>query len=174
MILITGATGNVGQPLISALHRTGATIRAVSRNPAKAVMSTPVECVEGDPSRPGTLASAMRGVTSLFLNPLAVQGAVRELLTLARDNGVQRVVALSATNVDDDPADQPSRLRGVNHKEVEDALVQCGVEWVVLRMSTYALNSISLWSTQIRAGTWSAARTQPPRYRPFMNETWPR
>jgi uncharacterized protein YbjT (DUF2867 family) len=40
MILITGATGNVGQPLISALHRTGATIRAVSRNPAKAVMST--------------------------------------------------------------------------------------------------------------------------------------
>ena len=93
MILVTGATGNIGRPLIDLLRREGARVRGVTRNPHTAALPADVEIASGDPSRPETMATALRGVTSLFLNPLAVQGATGQLLALARENGVRRVVA---------------------------------------------------------------------------------
>jgi uncharacterized protein YbjT (DUF2867 family) len=74
------------------------------------------------------------------------------LLALAREHGVRRVVTLSAINVDDDVADQPSRYRGDFNKEVEDAVTGCGLEWVSLRSTMFATNTIGLWAAQIRAG----------------------
>jgi uncharacterized protein YbjT (DUF2867 family) len=166
MILVTGATGNIGRPLIDLLYSQGARIRGVTRSPRTAALPAHVEVIEGNPSRPDTISSALRGVTGLFFNPLAVQSAIGELLALAREQGVKRVVALSATNVDDDPADQPSRMRGVNHKAVEEALSQCGLEWVALRISVYATNSIALWAAQVRAndvvyGPYAASASSP-------------
>jgi uncharacterized protein YbjT (DUF2867 family) len=153
VIVVTGATGNIGRPLIDLLRKDGAPVCGVTRTPqASTAVSSRVEFVAGDPSRPPTMASALHGATGLFINPMATQGAVDELLTLAKDSGVTRVVALSATNLDDDPAEQPSRLRGVNHRAVEDALSRSGIEWVALRISTLAVNSIPLWAAQIRAG----------------------
>jgi uncharacterized protein YbjT (DUF2867 family) len=109
MILVTGATGNIGRPLIDVLVGEGARVRAVTRNPQAAGLPADVEVVEGDPSRPETLASSLRGVSALFLNPAAVRDSAVELVALARKQGVKRVVALSAINVDDDLDKQPSR-----------------------------------------------------------------
>ncbi|MDF2260462.1 NAD(P)H-binding protein [Streptantibioticus ferralitis] len=152
MILVTGATGNVGRPLIDLLAISGAGIRAVTRNPQAAALPAGVELVEGDPSRPDTIAPLLQGVTSVFLNPRAVGQAADDLLTLARKREVRRIMTLSATNVDDDPALQPSRAGGVFNKEVEDAVTGSGLEWVSLRSTLFATNSIGLWSAQIRAG----------------------
>lgn len=152
MILITGATGNIGRPLIDLLLKEGVRIRGITRNLRTPSTSADFELFEGDPSKPEAIRSAFQGITELFINPMAVQGATRELLSIARENGVKRVVALSATNLDDDPAEQPSRMRGVNHKAVEEALEKCGLEWVALRMSVYASNSLGMWAGQIRAG----------------------
>jgi hypothetical protein len=68
--------------------------------------------VFGDPTRPETIALSLEGVTALFLHPRAVRLAAAELLALARQRGVQRVVALSATNIDDPLDQQPSRYQG--------------------------------------------------------------
>jgi uncharacterized protein YbjT (DUF2867 family) len=152
MILVTGATGNIGRPLIGVLVGEGARVRAVTRNPQAAGLPADVEVVEGDPSRPETLASSLRGVSALFLNPAAVRDSAVELVALARKQGVKRVVALSAINVDDDLDKQPSRYNGDRNKEVEDAAVGSGLEWVSLRSSSYATNSIRAWGAQIRAG----------------------
>jgi len=152
MILVTGATGNIGRPLIEVLQREGARVRGVTRTPHAAALPAGVEVAYGDPSRPETMAAALRGVTRLFLNPLAVQGATGPLIALARESGAARVVAVSSTNIDDDPATQPSRIRGVNYREVEDALVASGLEWVALRTGLHATNSIGQWADQIRAG----------------------
>jgi uncharacterized protein YbjT (DUF2867 family) len=65
---------------------------------------------------------------------------------------VKRVVTISAMNVDDDLAEQPSRYNGDRNKEAEDAAVGSGLEWVSLRSSSYATNSIRAWGAQIRAG----------------------
>ena len=62
------------------------------------------------------------------------------------------MVALSAINVDDDLDKQPSRYNGDRNKEVEDAAVASGLEWVSLRTSSFATNTLRAWGAQIRAG----------------------
>jgi uncharacterized protein YbjT (DUF2867 family) len=152
MILVTGATGTVGRLLIDLVHAAGVGIRAVTRNPRAAGLPAGVEVVEGDPSRPETIASALDGVTGVFLNPRAIGTAAVGLLALAREQGVRRVVAMSALNVDFEFARQPSRLRGEYNKETEAAAMASGLEWVSLRSGFYAVNTIGMWADQIRAG----------------------
>jgi len=151
MILVTGATGTIGRPLVDALVSEGAKVRAISRNPQAANLPAGVDVVEGDPSRPEEIAPFLEGVNGLFVNPRSVGIAAGELLALARRRGVQRVVALSATNVDDDPARQPSRYNGDRNKEVEDAVTRSGLEWVALRVGAFTTNTL-MWAGQIRAG----------------------
>lgn len=150
MILVTGATGFVGRPLVD--HLTGADIRAVTRSPEDPGLPLGVEVVEGDPSRPETIASALLGVTAVFLHPRAVGDGAESLAALAKAQGVKRIVALSALNIDDDLADQPSRHRGDRNKEAEDAAVGSGLEWTSLRPGSYAVNTLLAWGAQIRAG----------------------
>jgi uncharacterized protein YbjT (DUF2867 family) len=152
MLLVTGATGTIGRPLVELLLGEGAKVRAVTRNPPAAGLPADVEVVAGDPSRPDTIAPFLEGVTALFLHPRAVGTPAVDLLALARERGVQRVVALSAMNVDDDPAEQPSRYNGDRNKEVEDAAVGSGLAWVSLRSSFFAINTLHAWGAQIRAG----------------------
>jgi uncharacterized protein YbjT (DUF2867 family) len=152
MILVTGASGTVGRPLVNLLVAAGADVRAVSRDASTAGLPASVDVVEGDPSRPDTIAGSLDGVTALLLHPRAVGDAAFELVTLARERGVRRVVALSATNIDDDLAEQPSRYRGDRNKEAEHAAVESGLEWTSLRVSSFAVNTIGMWGAQIRAG----------------------
>ena len=71
MILVTGATGIVGRPLVDLLASQGAKVRAVSRSPQAAGLPVGVEVVAGDPSRPQTLVPFLGDVTALFLHPRA-------------------------------------------------------------------------------------------------------
>jgi uncharacterized protein YbjT (DUF2867 family) len=152
MLFVTGATGTIGRPLIDLLTNESAEVRAVTRNPLTAGLPADVEVVEGDPSRPDTIAPFLEGVTALFLHPRAVGIPAVDLLGLARERGVKRVVTLSAMNVDDDLDEQPSRYRGDRNKEVEDAAVGSGLEWVSLRAGSFADNTLRAWGAQIRAG----------------------
>jgi uncharacterized protein YbjT (DUF2867 family) len=152
MILITGATGTIGRPLVDLLVGENAEVRAVTRDPQSADLPAGVEVVAGDPSRPDTIAPLLEGVTSVFLHPRAAGEAAGDLLALAKERGVGRVVALSAINVDDDPAEQPSRFQGDRNKEAEDAAVASGLEWVSLRAASFAANTLNTWAPQVRAG----------------------
>ncbi|SEF18785.1 NAD(P)H-binding protein [Jiangella alba] len=152
MIVVTGATGTVGRPLVDVLHAAGAQVRAVSRDAASAALPSGIEVVEADPSRPDTVAAALDRVTALFLHPRAVGDAAAELTDLARRHGVRRIVALSATNVDDDPAEQPSRFAGDRNREAEEAAAGSGLRWTSLRAGFFAANTIAMWGAQLRAG----------------------
>jgi uncharacterized protein YbjT (DUF2867 family) len=98
-ILVTGATGNVGRPLVEQLNSAGHQVRALTRNPAKANFSKGVEVVAGDLTRPETLAPALEGVESLHLinfggddySPLQT---ANEIVALAENAGVKRVTVL--------------------------------------------------------------------------------
>jgi len=152
MLLVTGATGTIGRPLIDMLVNEGVKVRAITHNPQAAGLPGRVEVVQGDLARPDTIARFLEGVTALFLHPRAVGLAAAELLRLARQRGVQRVVALSATNVDDPLDQQPSRYQGDRNKEVEDAAVASGLGWVSLRASSFAANTLRALGPQVRAG----------------------
>ncbi|WP_326956190.1 NAD(P)H-binding protein [Amycolatopsis sp. NBC_01286] len=150
MIVLTGATGLVGRLLATELEDHG--VRVVTRTPHNAGFPAGVEVVEGDPQQPATLENALRGADALFLHSRAVGDAAYDVVALARELGVRRVVALAAANVDDRPDAQPSRFRGDRNKEVDDAAAASGLEWVSLRPSSFALNALTSWGGQIRAG----------------------
>src|SRR5579859_6935930 len=106
MILVTGATGNVGREVVNLLVSSGEQVVAVTRNPAKAALPDGAHVMGGDPSSPQTLMPALRGVDVVFISPRALGdgiagAATAELLKLAAEQGAQRVVLLSAVTVQD-------------------------------------------------------------------------
>jgi uncharacterized protein YbjT (DUF2867 family) len=158
-IVVTGATGNVGRPLVTALVDAGAKVRAVSRRPQSAGLPADVEVVE-------SASEAVAGASAVFLNSRALGSELAAVVDQARREGVGRLVALSAINADDDFSRQPSRFRGDRNKEVEQLVVDSGLQWVSLRPSVFATNFAGMWSAQIRAGdivrgAYAAASSAP-------------
>jgi uncharacterized protein YbjT (DUF2867 family) len=144
-IVITGATGNVGRPLVTELVRAGARVRAVSRQPNTANFPAEVEVVT-------SATAALKGASAVFLNSRALGDELADVVYLARKSGVTRMVALSAINADDDFSRQPSRFRGDRNKEAEQYAVDSGLPWVSLRPSVFVSNFIGMWAPQIQAG----------------------
>src|SRR5882672_5441001 len=144
-ILVTGATGNVGRPLVTQLAAAGVEVRAVTRQPDTAHFPAGVKVV-------GTAAEGLPGASAVFLNSRALGDELEPLVARARREGVTRLVALSAINADDDFSRQPSRYRGDRNKEVEELAVNSGLQWVSLRPSVFATNFAGMWAGQIHAG----------------------
>jgi uncharacterized protein YbjT (DUF2867 family) len=67
LILVTGATGNVGRQVVSQLIGAGTRVRALTRNPDWAGLPREVDVVRGDLSMPGTLDECLVGVEAVFL-----------------------------------------------------------------------------------------------------------
>ena len=151
MILVTGATGNIGREVVNLLLSSGKQVVAVTRNPATASLPDGVHVVEGGPSHPQTLAKALRGVEAIFISPRALGDATAgaatvELLKLAAEQGTQRVVALSAVTVEDDSGEK--RFSDA-FRRVEDAVRASGLQWTILRCADFAVNTL-VWASQIR------------------------
>jgi len=150
--MVTGATGAVGRPLVALLQDQGVTVRAVTRSVGAGTVPAGVVPVSVDLARVEDVAAALSGVSALFVHPRAVGESAGKLLALAAEQGVRRVVVLSAINVDDDPEHQPSRFNGDRNKEVEDAVVGSGLPWVAVRAGAFASNTIGMFGAQVRAG----------------------
>src|SRR5437667_8009621 len=93
MILVTGATGNVGAEVVNALVAAGEPVRALSRGTETAAPLAGVERVAGDLNKPESLTAALAGVRAVFL--LSGYQDMPGLLAEIRTAGVQRVVLLS-------------------------------------------------------------------------------
>lgn len=153
MIVVTGATGTVGRPVVEQLLQRGQQVRAVTHHAGAESLPPGVDVVHCDLSVPQTIDAVLRDASALFVHPRAVAGFAPDLMQLATEYGVRRVVALSAINVDDDLAHQPSRVNGDRNKEVEDAVVHSGLPWVSVRAGSFAINISLVWASQIRGGS---------------------
>ena len=147
-ILVTGATGNVGRPLVAGLLADGARVRALTRDPAAAGFPPGVAVAGGDYAAPGILAEAVRGADAVFVNIGALREHAGELITAARGAGVSKIVMLSSIAVRDE-GDQVLPL-GRQHKAVEDAVKAAGVDWTILRCGGFATNTLT-WAAGVRA-----------------------
>ncbi|MQA83382.1 MAG: NAD(P)H-binding protein [Streptosporangiales bacterium] len=65
VILVTGATGNVGRHVVSQLLGSGTAVRALSRAPDSAGLPAGVDVVRGDLSVPDTMEPALDGVETV-------------------------------------------------------------------------------------------------------------
>lgn len=146
MIMVTGASGHVGSELVSLLMECGQPVRAVVRRPDAYRAPPGVEVIVADLDRPGGLAAAFRGVTSMFL--LGGFSDMPGLLARAGAAGVEHVVLLSSRSV---IGGKPDNAVVRMHLDGEAAVRGSGIRWTVLRPSGFMSNTLQ-WRSQLRTG----------------------
>ncbi|MBB6347157.1 uncharacterized protein YbjT (DUF2867 family) [Nonomuraea muscovyensis] len=148
MILVTGATGNVGRNVVEQLLDAGHEVRALTRDPEQAKLPDGVEVACGDLGEPGTLRPVLTGVSAVFL--FAAPGSGPGFVQAATAAGVRKVVFLSSSAVDDDVDEQTNPIAAY-HAEIERSLRASDLEWTFLRSGHMATNALP-WAGQTRAG----------------------
>lgn len=156
MILVTGATGLVGRPLIERLLDAGAPVRALSRDPATAGLPAGVAVAP-------TKELPLEGITSAFYVMAAFPDGPAELIQQAKKHGTRRIVLLSSYSALDD---DPQNFLAVRHRELEKAIEESGLEWTCLRPAGGFAGTALEWTDQIRSkgvarGPYGQAHTAP-------------
>lgn len=82
MIVVTGATGNVGGEIVRVLAGAGQQVRALVRPGREPALPAGVEAAPGDLNQPDTLGPALSGARALFLLP-GYDGMAATLMTNA-------------------------------------------------------------------------------------------
>ncbi|AOR36244.1 NmrA family transcriptional regulator [Streptomyces fodineus] len=148
MIVVTGATGNVGRPLTRALAAAGRQVTAVSRHAAPAPEGG--RHVPADLSEPAGLEPVLAGAKALFLllsgDMHATGAGPAGIIGQAAAGGVRRIVLLSSQGV----ATRPSGPTRIALRAVEDVLRESGLDWVILRPGGFASNAL-WWAESVRA-----------------------
>ncbi|MEU6550173.1 NAD(P)H-binding protein [Streptomyces sp. NPDC046915] len=148
MIVVTGATGNIGRPLTRALAEEGQQVTAVSRHTA--AVPDGVRHVAADLAEPAGLKPALAGAKALFLllsGDLHATGAdPADIIGEAAGSGVRRVVLLSTLGV----ATRPFGPTRIAMRALEDMLRESGLEWAILRPGGFASNAL-WWAESVRA-----------------------
>lgn len=148
MIVVTGATGNIGRPLTQALAEAGREVTAVSRHTA--AVPDGVRHVVADLAEPAGLKPALDGAEALFLllsGDLHAAGAhPADIIGEAAAAGVRRVVLLSTLGV----VTRPFGSTRIAMRELEDVLRESGLEWSILRPGGFASNAL-WWAESVRA-----------------------
>jgi uncharacterized protein YbjT (DUF2867 family) len=149
VVLVTGATGNVGRQVVAQLVSSGVAVRALTRKPEGARLPHGVEVVRGDQSEPDSLDEALNGVDGVFLMwpflPVNFAAAVVEKIA----KRARRIVFLSTFGVRDDLDEQLDPVTAF-HARIERLIEQAGWEWTFVRAGGFATNTL-LWAPQIRA-----------------------
>ncbi|WP_375424940.1 NAD(P)H-binding protein [uncultured Friedmanniella sp.] len=143
MILVTGATGNVGRQIVEQLVSAGAPVRAVSRRPEQTAWPDGVEAVAGDLTA-GLSAEVFRDVTAMHLFP--VPDRVAGVVAGAEAAGVRHVTVLSSLAADSDEHGPLSR----RHLDVEQAVAASTMTWTFVRPGMFMTNTRQ-WAPLIRA-----------------------
>jgi uncharacterized protein YbjT (DUF2867 family) len=140
MILITGASGNVGKEVLRQIAQTGNQVRATFQS-ASSAASAPsgVEIAIMDYNRPQTVRDAVKGVERVFLVGPPTQNLPaleRQAMEQIKQSGVRHVVKLSAMGGRE--ATFPSQ-----HADSEDYIKSTGVAYTFLRPNRFMQNIVN-------------------------------
>lgn len=153
MIVVTGATGNVGRTLVRLLAEAGEPMTAVSRNITESDMPRGVRAVAADLAEPASLRPALDGADAMFLlisgdfvsTAGDLSGVVGGILSDAKASGVGRIVLLSSQGVVTRP---DSSSHGSTGRSIEDAVRRSGMDWTILRPGGFDSNAYA-WAEAI-------------------------
>ncbi|WP_406635754.1 NAD(P)H-binding protein [Amycolatopsis sp. WGS_07] len=149
MIVVTGATGNVGRLLTESLAKSGHAVTAVSRGVTSPMPSRPgITPMVADLADADSLAPALKGAEALFL---LVSGAGAHVngeavLQAAAEAGVERVVVQSSQAV----GTRPDKDSHAPLAALEETVRSSGLEWTVIRPGGFTTNAFA-WILSIRA-----------------------
>lgn len=148
MIVVTGATGNVGRTLVRTLAEDRVPVTAVARRISGTDVPPGVRAVAGDLAEPDGLRGAFEGAEALFL--LVAGEAPYDILDVAKAAGIRRVVLLSSQGAG-------TRPEAYAHpRRFEAAVRESGLDWTVLRSGGLDSNALA-WAGSIRTERVAAA-----------------
>ncbi|MFI5883720.1 SDR family oxidoreductase [Streptomyces sp. NPDC051554] len=151
MIVVTGATGNVGRTLVRTLRtltEDQVPVTAVARHIGEAQVPPGARAVAADLAEPDGLRGAFEGAEALFL--LVAGERPYDILDVAKSAGVRKVVLLSSQGAG-------TRPEAYAHPhQFEAAVRESGLDWTILRSGGLDSNAFA-WAESIRAGRTAAA-----------------
>jgi uncharacterized protein YbjT (DUF2867 family) len=148
-ILVTGATGNIGQPLVALLRAAGADVVAGSPSGAS------VDGVVGrrvDFNDTASLATAFAGIDALFLLFPLIPNKVelaRHAVTAAKAAGVRHILRSSGAGAD--PA-SPMAIAALQGR-IDQLVIECGIAYTLVRPNGFMQNYVNYYAGMIKAGT---------------------
>lgn len=152
-ILVTGATGTIGQALVKQLQSRGANFAVMSSKPGREVGGLPT--VQGDMADPATLRTAFAGVDTLFLlfpfQANAVELA-RNAVQAAQVAGVKHIVRSSGAGADANSPVAIAQMQGT----IDQLIEQSGIAYTLLRPNGFMQNWVNFSAAQIKAGSYAA------------------
>ena len=138
MILVTGATGNVGTETVRLLADQPQPVRALVRDPSR-LQRAGVDVVTGDFDDPGSLDTALDGVDTVVLISPAIPQQEIAVIDAAARAGVTHVIKATSKASADSPVE---RRRG--QTQIEQHLHASGLAWTLLRSNAYLQNLLAL------------------------------
>ena len=151
MILITGATGNIGTELVKLLASKGTSLRVVSRDEKKVAHLDPrIERIIGQLHEPSVVQRALQGIDKLFMIPVLLDPdheSDRLLIDEAKRAGVGHIVMVSSGVVrlgDKNPI-------GILHRQKEVFIEETGIPWTFLRPGGFMSNVLRFWLDTIKS-----------------------
>ncbi|MCX5377360.1 NAD(P)H-binding protein [Streptomyces sp. NBC_00091] len=149
MIVVTGATGNIGQTLVPLLAGAGEEVVAVSRQPRPGTLPAGVRHARADVGDAAGMRTVLDGAEALFLllgGELNAHGeSPRALLDVAEAAGVKRVVLVSS-QINSTRPEAPSHAR---LRAFEAAVRASALDSTVLRPAGFASNAFA-WAESVR------------------------
>lgn len=146
MILVTGATGNVGTEVVAQLLDANNTIRVLTRSDNQSNLPKDVEVCRGDLNEPSTVRDALKHVRRVFL--LGGNRDMPGLMAEIRSAGVEHVVLLSSRSV---IGGRESNAIVKMWTVSEQATQSSGVPWTILRPGSFMSNALR-WLPQLKTG----------------------
>jgi uncharacterized protein YbjT (DUF2867 family) len=149
MILITGASGDVGGAVLNEVQKSGAPFHAMYRSEqdaGKAPAGT--STVIADFSSKESMQRALDGVDAVYLVCSPIPALVElesNAIDACREGGVKYLVLNSALGAGDYPKSFPSW-----HRTVEDKLKGCGLAYTILRPNSFMQNILTYLAPSIR------------------------
>jgi uncharacterized protein YbjT (DUF2867 family) len=139
MILVTGATGNVGKELVKKLSTRGERVRAFvrCRSQRNAIALPGAEFVEGDFYDFSSFVTALTAVDRLFLlipSSPDVERQQKEFVDVAQQKGVRHIVYLSQLGADEHST--KGRFQRY-HGAVESHIRKSGISFTFLRPNLF-------------------------------------
>jgi uncharacterized protein YbjT (DUF2867 family) len=155
MILITGATGQVGRAAVNSLVAAGEAVRVLVRNPSATAGLQGVQVVQGSFEDDASLSRAFDGVDVMLLagrdSPDTVSQQQR-VLAHARRVNVQHIVKLSAIGASS--ASPIALMR--DHHTVDEEIRVGSASWTLLKPHLYMQNLLRAADAVRREGPLAA------------------
>lgn len=151
-ILVLGAGGNVGRPLVKALLARGEAVKAASRSGAA------VDGAEGvvfDIANPATHAAAFEGVDRAYVMLPAGNVQAQALLMPVVNALIARKIKIVFQSVFGVDADDT-----IPYRQIELAIERAGVPFVILRPNWFADNFHTYWKAGVDHGVIAVPAAQ--------------